>query len=172
MPSLSSPWNAGQARTIIMVRLSCLDHVRNRHKPSTGAGHCPSRPPQDLVLVRSANHPEAGPALSAKIFRLTCRANQRHNSTRLTHRGALAIATDVRCDAMDARAATDVCGSNVRRSRVVRAPRCWRQVSRLRIDPVDRARSRGATEAQPVSEEHEVSRKAIARGVNCAEKPS
>jgi len=27
---------------------------------------------------------------------------------------------------MDARAATDVCGLSVRRSRAVRAPRCWR----------------------------------------------
>jgi len=40
--------------------------------------------------------------------------------------GALANVTNARWDAMDGRAATDVCGSNVRRSRVVRAPRCWR----------------------------------------------
>src|SRR4029079_17808655 len=39
---------------------------------------------------------------------------------------ALANVTNARGDAMDGRAATDVCGSNVRRSRVVRAPRCWR----------------------------------------------
>jgi hypothetical protein len=45
------------------------------------------------------------PALSAKIFRLTPRPNQRHNSARLTHRGALAIVTDVRWDAMDAKRA-------------------------------------------------------------------
>jgi hypothetical protein len=48
---------------------------------------------------------------------------------------------------MDARAATDVCGSSVRRSRVVPTPRCWRRWQR--------AVHWG---------EHEVSRKAIAQG--------
>src|SRR5437588_5257561 len=58
---------------------------------------------------------------------------------------------------MDARAATDVCGSSVRRSRVVLTPRCWRQVGGRcpAGDGGKRAVNRG---------EHEVSRKAIAQG--------
>src|SRR5437879_5397436 len=42
----------------------------------------------------------------------------------------VAHVTNARWDAVDARAATDVdvCGSSVRRSRVVLTPRCWRQV--------------------------------------------
>src|SRR4029453_10476522 len=44
----------------------------------------PSRWSQDVVRARGANHPEAGPALPAKIFRLTCRPNQSHNSACLT----------------------------------------------------------------------------------------
>src|SRR5438876_43615 len=58
---------------------------------------------------------------------------------------------------MDARAATDVCGSSVRRSRVVLTPRCWRQVGGRcpAGDGGKRAVHRG---------ELEVSRKAIAQG--------
>ena len=59
---------------------------------------------------------------------------------------------------MDARAATDVCGSSVRRSRVVLTPRCWCQVVRgssSHDDGGKRAVHRG---------ELEVSRKAIAQG--------
>src|SRR5437588_8221070 len=58
---------------------------------------------------------------------------------------------------MDARAATDVCGLSVRRSRVVLTPRCWRQVGGRYPagDGGKRAVHRG---------EHEVSRKAIAQG--------
>src|SRR5437870_13582074 len=58
---------------------------------------------------------------------------------------------------MDARAATDVCGSSVRRSRVVLTPRCWRQAGGKcpAGDGGKRAVRRG---------ELEVSRKAIAQG--------
>src|SRR5437870_13083375 len=58
---------------------------------------------------------------------------------------------------MDARAATDVCGSSVRRSRVVLTPRCWRQAGGKcpAGDGGKRAVHRG---------ELEVSRKAIAQG--------
>jgi len=41
-------------------------------------------------------------------------------------RGALANVTNARWDAVDADGATDVRAGGVRRSRVVRAPRCWR----------------------------------------------
>src|SRR5438105_2268696 len=58
---------------------------------------------------------------------------------------------------MDARAATDVCGLSVRRSRVVLTPRCWRQAGGRYPagDGGKRAVLRG---------EHEISRKAIAQG--------
>src|SRR5258705_8336265 len=58
---------------------------------------------------------------------------------------------------MDARAATDVCGSSVRRSRVVLTSRCWRQVLRVTSwsDGGKRAVHRG---------ELAISRKAIAQG--------
>src|SRR5438094_5362258 len=58
---------------------------------------------------------------------------------------------------MDARAATDVCGLSVRRSRVVLTPRCWRQVGGRYPagDGGKRAVHRGELEA---------SRKAIAQG--------
>ena len=78
--------------------------------------------------TRRANHSKTCPALRAKIFRLTCRANQRHYSARLTQRGAIAIVTNVRWDAVDAECATDEWAYRVRRSRVVLTPRCWRQV--------------------------------------------
>src|SRR5438445_11810913 len=58
---------------------------------------------------------------------------------------------------MDARAATDVCGSSVRRSRVVLTPRCWRQAGGRYPagDGGKRAVHRG---------ERAISRKAIAQG--------
>ena len=69
------------------------------------------------------------------------------------------IVTNVGRDAVDADAATDERGLSVRRSRVVLTPRCWRQVlERLKAswdDGGKRAVHRG---------DHEVSRKAIARG--------
>src|SRR5215211_1224084 len=58
---------------------------------------------------------------------------------------------------MDARAATDVCSSSVRRSRVVRAPRCWRYVGGKRS--ADNGGKRAVLRG-----EHEVNRKAIAQG--------
>src|SRR5437016_3023738 len=58
---------------------------------------------------------------------------------------------------MDARAATDVCGLSVRRSRVVLTPRCWRQAGGRcpAGDGGKRAVHRG---------ERAISRKAIAQG--------
>jgi hypothetical protein len=48
------------------------------------------------------------PAPREKIFRLTRRANQRYQLARLTRQeGRLAIVTNVRWDAVDAKAATD-----------------------------------------------------------------
>src|SRR4051812_19745533 len=58
---------------------------------------------------------------------------------------------------MDARAATDVCGSSVRRSRVVLMSRCWHYVGGK--CPADDGGKRAV-----LREEHEVSRKAIAQG--------
>jgi hypothetical protein len=52
--------------------------------------------------------PEVCPVLRAKIFRLTCRANQRHYFARLTaDEGRVAIVTNVRWDAVDAECAQD-----------------------------------------------------------------
>src|SRR3954467_9106915 len=58
---------------------------------------------------------------------------------------------------MDARAATDVCGLSVRRSRVVLMSRCWHHVGGK--CPADNGGKRAV-----LREEHEVSRKAIAQG--------
>src|SRR3954453_17995868 len=58
---------------------------------------------------------------------------------------------------MDARAATDVCGLSVRRSRVVLMSRCWHYVGGK--CPADNGGKRAV-----LREEHEVSRKAIAQG--------
>src|SRR3954463_2558783 len=58
---------------------------------------------------------------------------------------------------MDARAATDVCGLSVRRSRVVLMSRCWHYVGGK--CPADDGGKRAV-----LREEHEVSRKAIAQG--------
>ena len=79
-------------------------------------------------------------------------------------RGAIAIVTNVRWDAVDAMtSARKLCADErcqrVRRSRVVLTPRCWRQVpgklTLLGSDGGKRAVHRG---------DHEVSRKAIAQG--------
>src|SRR5882672_11139311 len=58
---------------------------------------------------------------------------------------------------MDARAATDVCGSSVRRSRVVLTPRCWRQVGGK--CPADDGGKRAVHRGELA-----ISRKAIAQG--------
>src|SRR3954462_12701516 len=58
---------------------------------------------------------------------------------------------------MDADGALDVRAGRVRRSRVVRAPRCWRYVGGKR--PADNGGKRAVLRG-----EHEVSRKAIAQG--------
>ena len=53
---------------------------------------------------KSVRSPKVCPALPAKIFPLPRRANQTFNSARLAAtRGAIAIVTNVRWDAMDAR---------------------------------------------------------------------
>ena len=69
------------------------------------------------------------PAPRAKIFRFRRRANQWFESARLTQeRGGSRSSRTLRWDAVDARATTDECGASGRRSRVVLAPRRWRQV--------------------------------------------
>src|SRR5438034_155084 len=69
------------------------------------------------------------PALRAKIFRLTRRANQCSFFACLTaDEGRIMIVTNVRWDAVDAEGAQDEGARRVRRSRVVLTPRCWRQV--------------------------------------------
>src|SRR5215218_10548483 len=78
MPSLSSPWNADQVRTIIMLMQSCLDHVHNRHKRAReqgvvrrkalreretdfrrmgGAQRYPSPHPPALMDIAAPHHP-------------------------------------------------------------------------------------------------------------------
>ena len=53
---------------------------------------------------------------------------------RLTRQeGRIAIVTNARWDAVDAKAATDERGFGVRQKRVVPTPRCWRQV--IALDP-------------------------------------
>jgi hypothetical protein len=68
-------------------------------------------------------------------------------------RGAIAIVTTVRWDAMDAKAATDERGMSVRRSRVVLMPRRWRQVrgkpTLLADDGDNKARSPGRARSKP-----------------------
>src|SRR5438128_7109207 len=79
--------------------------------------------------TRRANHPKVCPALRAKIFRLTRRANQCSFFARLTaDEGRLAIVTNVRWDAVDVKCVADERALSVRRSRVVLTPRCWCQV--------------------------------------------
>jgi hypothetical protein len=58
--------------------------------------------------TRRANNSKVCPSLHAKIFRSRRRANQRHNSARLTaDEGRFAIVTNVRWDAVDADVTTD-----------------------------------------------------------------
>jgi hypothetical protein len=65
--------------------------------------------------------------------------------------GRVAIVTNARWDAVDAKATTDERGRRGRRSRVVLAPRCWRQVLR-NYPPSDGGKKAGHRG------EHEVSR--------------
>jgi hypothetical protein len=74
----------------------------------------------------------ACPVMSQKIFHLSRRANQRYNLARLTRQeGRLAIVTNVRWDAVDADVPLTNGTDSGRRSRVVLAPRCWRQALRI-----------------------------------------
>jgi hypothetical protein len=77
--------------------------------------------------TRRANHLKPCPALFRKIFRLTWRPNHRLIWSVSPDERGLAIVTNARWDAMDAKAATDERGSSGRQSRVVLTPR-W-QVS-------------------------------------------
>jgi len=71
--------------------------------------------------------PKVCPSLRAKIFRLSRRANQQHNSARLTReRGGSRSSRTLRWDAVDAVVPTDERRRRGRRSRVVLAPRRWR----------------------------------------------
>ena len=117
----------------------------------------PSRWPQDVVRARRANHPEAGPALPAKIFRLTCRPNHLHNSACLT--------------ADEGRWPSSRTRGEVRWTRELRLTCVARTYGEVvwfgrRGAGVKRAiRSAGDGGKRAVlREEHEVSRKAIAQG--------
>ena len=74
-------------------------------------------------------------------------------------RGALAIVTNVERDAMDAFDATDECIRGGRRSRVVLAPRRWREV----LEKLTLLRDDGDKEPDR-RREHGASRKTIAQG--------
>jgi hypothetical protein len=65
-------------------------------------------------------------APGAKIFRLTCRANQSHNSARLVADEGRWPSSRTRGEMRWTLMALDVRAGSVRRSRVVRASRCWR----------------------------------------------
>jgi len=117
----------------------------------------PSRRPQHVVRGRRANHPEAGPALRAKIFCFRICANQSHNSACLT--------------ADEGRSRTSRTRGEMRwtlRARQTCAPDAYGEVVWFgrRGAGVKRAiRSAGDGGKRAVlREEHEVSRKAIAQG--------
>src|SRR3954464_9179875 len=82
--------------------------------------------------TRRANHSDFQKSCQApesKIFLFFGNRNRRMVRPSHPTRGAIAIVTNVRWDAVDARAATDERGLSVRRNRVVLTPRCWRQVA-------------------------------------------
>jgi hypothetical protein len=112
-------------------------------------------------LARRANQRPSGKNLSSPNSKniLLNTSGKSVVCLRASHptRGALRNVTNVRWDAVDAKAATDERGFGGRRSRVVLAPRCWRQVARKcpRDDGGKTAGHRG---------EREVSRKTIAQG--------
>src|SRR5665647_2851447 len=69
------------------------------------------------------------PSPSAKIFRLTRRANHLYGSARLIRmRGGSRSSRTLRWDAVDAKRARDERARGGRRSRVVLTPRRWREV--------------------------------------------
>ena len=107
----------------------------------------------------SGKSPKVCPALCVKIFCFRSHANQRHNSACLTHRGTLAIVTNVRWDAMDAKRAQasgrGAYGEVVWFGRRGAGVKSGKGESFSRGDGGKRAVLR---------EEHEVSRKAIAQG--------
>src|SRR6185295_3697828 len=84
MSSLSSPSHADRAARL----LSLGRHVRSRlqeQQDERGSRAFIRRDGRKILYVPGGQiTPEAGPAPSAKIFRLTCRPNQSHNSARLT----------------------------------------------------------------------------------------
>src|SRR3954463_14964533 len=83
-------------------------------------------------LARRANHsdfPKSCQAPESKIFLFFRSQIRRMVCPSHPTEGRIAIVTNVRWDAVDARAATDERGLSVRRNRVVLTPRCWRQVA-------------------------------------------
>ena len=76
------------------------------------------------VLQKSCQAQNKG---KSKIFRFPSWANHRLDLPSHPTRGALRTSRNARWDAVDAKAATDGRGGCGRQSRVVLAPRCWRQ---------------------------------------------
>jgi hypothetical protein len=109
---------------------------------------------QKAILLNRINVIWVVQSPSAKIFRLTRRANQWLNFRRpVPSEGRFANVTDVRRDAVDAMATQDGRRRRGRRSRVVLTPRRWRQVSRGHSRAGDggkRARSPGRARRKPL----------------------
>src|SRR3954469_8854097 len=81
-------------------------------------------------LARRANHSDFQKSCQApesKIFLFFRNLNQRMVCPSHPTRGAIAIVTNVRWDAVDAEVATDERGLSVRQNRVVLTPRRWCQ---------------------------------------------
>ena len=120
----------GSSRTIIMVGLSCLDYVCKGDKPSAGSRAVMrlSRPAatccawQEGQITQKPVQPFA-----QKYSAFASRANHSHNSACLTADEGRWRSSRTRGEMRwTLRARLDVRAGRVRRSRVVRAPRCWR----------------------------------------------
>ena len=108
--------------------------------------------------TRRANHPKVCPALRAKTFRLTCRANQRHNSARLTQSrgGSDRHERAVGCGGRELRG---------RRARMKRtAKSCGPDAAVLASNTQKQASAYDGGKRAVHRGEREVSRKAIAQG--------
>ena len=81
-----------------------------KHRVASAIEPKTARPPgaREIEIRQSGQRDARCPVVARKIFRLTRRANQRYQLARLTRQeGRLAIVTNVRWDAVDARVATD-----------------------------------------------------------------
>jgi hypothetical protein len=98
--------------------------------------------------------PKTCPALRAKIFRLTRRANQRYGSARLTRREGRCARHEMRGGMRWTRKLRETnAAERGRRSRVVLTPRRWRQVREKQVltdDGDNKARSPGRSRRKPL----------------------